>query len=104
MQISYTHVMATERFIHGKRDSCHHDGKYANEKRLQAAIYHQKNYLTEGDDFDLLDMETITPADEMRPTPVDSSFFVFEQRHGVPSTEIKPSVAEIQGQATRGKR
>lgn len=30
--------MSKEKYIHGKRDECNHDGRYSNEKRLQAAI------------------------------------------------------------------
>lgn len=30
--------MAVEKFIRGKRDECHHDGKAANTRRLQQAI------------------------------------------------------------------
>ena len=39
--------MATEKFIRGKVDSCHHDGKYANTKRLQQAEYHQQHWREE---------------------------------------------------------
>ena len=34
--------MATERFIHGKKDEGKHDGKYANQKRLEEAINSQE--------------------------------------------------------------
>jgi len=34
--------MAVEKFIRGKRDDCHHDGKAANTRRLQAAIFEQQ--------------------------------------------------------------
>lgn len=31
--------MAVEKFIRGKHDEAHHDGRYSNTKRLQQAIY-----------------------------------------------------------------
>lgn len=101
--------MAQERFIHGKRDSCKHDGLYANTKRLQAAKDHYRDFingvLTKGDDSDLLEVETIVSdrLDET-PTPVDSSFFVAKNiRHGVPSTKNQSSLEELQGQEGRGR-
>ena len=50
--------MATEKFIRGKVDSCHHDGKYANTKRLQQAEYHQQHWqeeveMIEGQHYDV---------------------------------------------------
>ena len=44
--------MATERFIRGKVDSCKHDGKYANQKRLEQAEYHLQHWQEE-----LIEME-----------------------------------------------
>lgn len=37
--------MALEKFIYGKVDDAHHDGRYANQKRLEEAILS----LTEGE-------------------------------------------------------
>lgn len=38
--------MAKEKFIRGKVDKAHHDGRYSNEKRKQAAEYHLLAYLS----------------------------------------------------------
>lgn len=39
--------MAIEKFIRGKVDSCHHDGRAANTRRLQAVEYHEKHWQEE---------------------------------------------------------
>lgn len=37
--------MAKEKFINGKKDEAHHDGRYSNTKREQEADYHLLAYL-----------------------------------------------------------
>lgn len=48
MQVSVTFYyncgMATEKFIHGKVDEGHHDGLYANTKRLEAAVEEEREW------------------------------------------------------------
>ena len=39
--------MAAEKFIRGKVDSCAHDGRRSNVRRLEAAIYHENNWQDE---------------------------------------------------------
>ena len=39
--------MAKEKFIHGKRDNCNHDGLASNTRRLQAAQYHEQHWQEE---------------------------------------------------------
>lgn len=36
--------MATERYIHGKKDDGKHDGRYSNQKRLEEAMQSQEVY------------------------------------------------------------
>lgn len=38
--------MATEKFINGKHDDAHHDGRYSNVKREQAANQHFEDFLS----------------------------------------------------------
>lgn len=53
--------MAVERYIHGKKDNCKHDGRYANEKRLQQAIYDERDGLEVQESIEALRQRTTLP-------------------------------------------
>lgn len=50
--------MAVEKFIHGKQDSCKHDGLYANRKRLQQAEYSLQDYLNDPTPIEIEPLKT----------------------------------------------
>ena len=58
--------MATERFIRGKRDSCHHDGLASIRRREQAADYHLKHWQEEAEPLDEVHVVYERPVQQMR--------------------------------------
>lgn len=58
----YAKWMAVEKFIHGKRDACKHDGLASNRRRLATAEYHQRHWQEEAEPLEEVPMVPKRPV------------------------------------------